>query len=285
MERYKTPGAFRAALEQRLKDRATETAVPLDRLRRRVVFERLLARLEHSNAGHWIVKGAMALEVRSPDRARRTKDLDLALRGEPDDLHALIADAVSSDPFEDYFMYEVFAPTRMATDDAGAPAWRFPVEVSLDDRRFDFVKLDVVQRIEEISETARMTFPSLVAFAGLPSVEVEVVEPRQHFAEKLHAFTRIYGDRPNTRVKDLPDMVLLIEGGLAPDAGLYSVVGYVFGTRNTQAVPEVLPDPPAGWEAPYESLASDMDIEAKDLNSAVEVVRAFWATTVAAGKE
>lgn len=42
--RYATPEAFRAALEDRLKNAQNET-VGLSRLRKRVVFERLLARL------------------------------------------------------------------------------------------------------------------------------------------------------------------------------------------------------------------------------------------------
>jgi hypothetical protein len=59
--------------------------------------------------------------------------------------------------------------------------------------------------------------PTLLDFAGLDDLLVEAVDRRQHFAEKLHALTRDYGDRPNTRVKDLPDLLTLIERGLEPD--------------------------------------------------------------------
>lgn len=284
MERYATPRAFREALEQRLRMSSEDTGVLIDRLRRRVVFERLLARLEHARPGLWIVKGAMALEVRDPDRSRRTRDLDLAVRERAADVEALIPAALSADPFDDYFVFVVPPPTPLAIDDAGDPAWRFRVQAALDERLFEAVSLDIVERSQEISLTNRMAFPSLVGFADLPAVEVEVIDPRQHFAEKIHAYTRTYGDRPNTRVKDLPDLVLLIEDGLAPDAELYGVAAHVFDARGLQSVPEVFPDPPSGWDERFTSIAESTDIRAKDLGSAVEFVRAFWAETVEAGK-
>ena len=42
---YKTPGAFRAALEARLQSRARETGIDLQRLRRQVAFDRFLGRM------------------------------------------------------------------------------------------------------------------------------------------------------------------------------------------------------------------------------------------------
>jgi hypothetical protein len=42
---YKTAGAFRMALEQHLNDRALRTATPVDRLRKEVALQRLLARM------------------------------------------------------------------------------------------------------------------------------------------------------------------------------------------------------------------------------------------------
>lgn len=42
---YKTPGAFRAALEARLQSRARETGIDLQRLRRQVAFDRFFGRM------------------------------------------------------------------------------------------------------------------------------------------------------------------------------------------------------------------------------------------------
>lgn len=70
---YRTPQALRMALEQRLLSRSNESGVGLDRLRRRVLFERIVARLESAEPGRWVLKGGMALEVRLQDDARLTK--------------------------------------------------------------------------------------------------------------------------------------------------------------------------------------------------------------------
>lgn len=76
---YATPQALRAALEQRLLMKSTATGVSLDRLRRRVVFERIVARLQVAEPGVWVLKGGMALEVRLGDAARLSKDIDVGL--------------------------------------------------------------------------------------------------------------------------------------------------------------------------------------------------------------
>ena len=78
---YASPAAFRAGLEARLLNQSREAGVDLGRLRRGVVFDRLLSRLARSGDGEWVLKGGMALEVRMGNRARATRDLDLALRG------------------------------------------------------------------------------------------------------------------------------------------------------------------------------------------------------------
>jgi hypothetical protein len=76
--KYQTAEAFRTALEQRLKNEAEESGVALMRLRKRVAFERFLARLAASESGGWVLKGAFALELRLGIRTRTTKDIDLA---------------------------------------------------------------------------------------------------------------------------------------------------------------------------------------------------------------
>jgi hypothetical protein len=285
MDRYATSEAFRAALEDRLKNRAAATGTALDRLRRRVVFERLLARLEVAMPSQWVVKGGMALEIRLSDRARRTRDIDLAVREDTADLHEQLVDALTADPFGDGFQFLVASPKTLSTDDAGRPGWRFGVDARLAGKGFERVTMDVVARPQEIAATVREVFPTLVDFAGLPPVSVEVIEPRQHFAEKLHAYTKDYGDRVNARSRDLPDMVLLIEDGLAPDARLFDIVEHVFDTRNTHPVPADLPDAPALWAGSYEELTRDLDVGPRTLDEAVRAVREFWATTVAVAKE
>jgi hypothetical protein len=76
---YATSGAFRNALEDRLRRMAEIEQVDLNRLRRQVSFDRLLARLFQSEAAPWALKGGYALELRLKT-ARATVDIDLALQ-------------------------------------------------------------------------------------------------------------------------------------------------------------------------------------------------------------
>ena len=53
---YATSGAFRTALEDRLRKIAETEQIDLNRLRRQVSFDRLLARLFQSEAAPWALK-------------------------------------------------------------------------------------------------------------------------------------------------------------------------------------------------------------------------------------
>jgi Nucleotidyl transferase AbiEii toxin, Type IV TA system len=280
-----TPGALRAALEARLQSQEATSVADPDRRRRRAVFERLLVRLQHAMPGQWVLKGGMALEVRLGQRARTTRDLDLALRQavrDGDEVRERVIEALAEDPEGDGFEFRI-GPTRaIDVDEAGRPGWRFLVDARLDGRTFAKVRLDVVARAEEISATDRVRLPSVLAFAGFPDHEVEAVDPAQHFAEKLHAFTRPYGERPNSRVKDLPDLVLLVQDGLAPSAELLAAVEHVFAARATHPVPTDLPDPPAEWAERYATLARDLDLGPATVEEAMALLRRFWDEALAA---
>lgn len=80
---YTNAAAFRQAIEARLNQRAREESIDINRLRRALVFDRILVRLESGAPGAWVVKGGMALEWQLKNRARGTRDLDLVMRGDP----------------------------------------------------------------------------------------------------------------------------------------------------------------------------------------------------------
>jgi hypothetical protein len=285
---YETPGALRAALEARLAGGETATVPGLERLRRRAVFERLLVRLDHAMPGQWVLKGGMALEVRLGDRARSTRDLDLAVRHAGEDAGTVrdhLIEALADDPEGDGFEFRVGPPKPVDLDEAGRAGWRFAVDARLDGRTFANVRLDVIGRTEEISTTDRVTLRSMLAFAGFPDHEIEAVDPAQHFAEKLHALTRPHGDRANSRVKDLPDLLLLMNHGLAPTAELLATVRHVFAVRSTHDLPERLPDPPTEWADRYVTLAGELDLEAGSVEAAMDRLRSFWAATLEAAPE
>jgi hypothetical protein len=63
---YASAGALRTALEARLLERAKRRDEDLQRLRRQVAFDRLLARLFGTETAvrGWVLKGGYALELR-----------------------------------------------------------------------------------------------------------------------------------------------------------------------------------------------------------------------------
>jgi Nucleotidyl transferase AbiEii toxin, Type IV TA system len=269
---------LRAALEDRLANRSRGTGIDLERLRRRAAFERLLVRLELGAPGRWIVKGGMALEVRLGDRARSTRDLDLALREAAADggaVRDLLIDCLLADPDSDGFEFRIGNSGEITDDDAGRPGWRYSVESRLAGRRFATVRLDVVARANEITSTQRVSLPGILDFAEIARHTVEVVDPLQHFAEKIHTLTRSYGDRPNSRVRDLADIVLLIEDGLHPTSELLRVVAHLFDERNMHPLPQEIADPPPFWRESYPTLVADLDLTANSFNEAVALVRQF----------
>ncbi|MET8713926.1 nucleotidyl transferase AbiEii/AbiGii toxin family protein [Streptomyces sp. NPDC004735] len=278
-DRYRDASALRRALEVRLKQQAADTGTDLARRRRLVVFDRVAARLSADPAVGWVLKGGAVMEFRLRGRARTTKDMDLAARPDSDPgldgpaVRELLIDVLAVDEDKDGFLFQVSPPIELKADTAGRGGWRFSVESRLAGRAFATVRIDVVARGEEIALTERLPLPNTLGFAGTPPRDIEAVDRRQHFAEKLHAFTRDYGDRPNTRVKDL---VLLIESGLVPDISVVDAVRHVFAVRATHEVPAVLPEPPPSWAQIYPELAEGLTDTPPRLDAALDLVREFW---------
>ena len=117
--RHATPAAFRTALEVRLLAHSKAASLTLDRLRKHVVCERLLARLLVAAPGRWVLKGGFALDLRLGTRARPTKDLDLA-RG--DAVEQATADLLAAQAVElgDYFVFAVERTGQISSRSSGS---------------------------------------------------------------------------------------------------------------------------------------------------------------------
>ena len=253
--RYGDAVSFRQALEQRFKDSASGDAARLSRMRKRVAFERLLARLATVAPERWLLKGGFAIDLRLPDTARATLDIDIEWRGEQDRLIDTLIDA-SALRTADFFAFSI---ERAATDDDRfAGSQRFRVESSLAGRLFEAFPLDV--GFERGTRRGERLVSDLLGFAGIEPVAVLVIAGESHVAEKLHAYSRTYGDRPSTRVKDLVDLILIAAAIELDAATLSAEITATFDRRATHAVPTALTPPPADWSAPYRSLATEVGI-------------------------
>ncbi len=279
MNGYRSKADFRRALEQRLQNAAGERGVDLGRLRRRAVFERMLVRLDTAAPGDWVLKGGMALELRLSDRARATRDLDLATRAKvttPGEAQELLATHLLDDPDGDGFGFRVRRAEAITPDQAGRPGWRAGIEARLAGREFATVRVDVVARSDELALTERLPLPGALAFAGVPTRDCEVVASDQHFAEKLHAYTRSYPGGENTRARDLADLVVLVEDELVSGPATVAAVRTVFDVRDGRPIPRTLPAPPESWREPFARLAAELALGARDLDAAARTVGTFW---------
>ncbi|MGE3445921.1 MAG: nucleotidyl transferase AbiEii/AbiGii toxin family protein [Acidimicrobiia bacterium] len=275
---YDSQRALRTALEHRLLQRSAETGVSLDRLRRRVVFERLVARLSSAEPGAWVVKGGMALEVRLRDDARLTKDLDLGLRDNEvtaEALHERLIDVLALDPANDRFVFAVGVPERMA-EGAQHVTWRARVEARLAGTSFGAIQLDIAPRPYELTDTEYVELPSLLDFAGIPASVVEIIDIHRHAAEKLHAMTRDFGDRENSRVRDLVDLMLMLEHEMLTPALLAARTTDVWAEREKCNPPLDLPAMPESWANRYGPLTEQLAIDTRSYQSAVTIVADLW---------
>lgn len=259
--RYETAEAFRTALEQRLKNEAQASGIALIRLRKRVAFERFLARLVTSESRGWVLKGAFALEMRLGLRTRTTKDIDL---GRADDEEAATEhlNAATDIDLGDFFGFEV---RRTPALDAatGFRAVRYTVRADLDGRRFEQFPVDVAFSEATPIQAEPLFGANSLEFADVAELQLPVVSLEQHVAEKLHAYTGAFGrdQRESTRVKDLVDLVLIGEMTELDAKRLSRALATTFEQRARQQPPnDALPSPPSSWARPYAVLAREVGI-------------------------
>jgi hypothetical protein len=257
--KYATAAAFRRALEQRIKDAADHNIGAIARTRKRVAFDRLLARLAAVAPSQWAVKGGFALDLRLADRARTTQDIDLAWSGHAAELIDTLIGASAHD-VGDYFGF-LIEKTSDPTDRLGG-THRFRVNASLAGRPFETFLLDVGTLDGALAPTDSVNTPNLLDFAGIVPVTVPLLPIAAHTAEKLHAFTRVYeGGRESTRPKDLVDLVLIAQSFELDARDLRLAIDHVFERQNTHPAPTALPAPPASWRLPFERLAASVGVE------------------------
>jgi len=281
--KYASAAAFRVALEDRLKWLAQEESLDLQRVRRQASFDRLLCRLFAKPESPWLLKGGYAMELRLKT-ARTTRDVDLALKQLP--MPTRDWDANASTVLEalrevgllelgDFFTF-VFGDAVQDLDAAPYGGARFPVDTRLAGRSFVKFHLDV-----STGDVLREPYESLsgrdwLGFAGVTSTTFRAVSPEEQFAEKLHAYTLPRVGRENTRVKDLVDLVLLIERTTMNAARLPKAIRETFQRRQTHEIPPALASPPASWSKPFAEMAVECGL-AFSLEGQFGVVARFFS--------
>lgn len=271
---YDSPHAFRVALERRLLERARRTGRPLDRLRKEVAHQRLLARLERAaSPGTWALKGGLALLARLGDRARATSDADANWRATRDELEATLDRAVLLD-LGDGFSFQI-GRARTLQGETAAGALRFPVLAMLAGREFERISLDVNLMPADRRPVTEVPLRDVLGFADVPAPTVPAIPVAQQLAEKLHAFTRSYGNG-SSRPRDLYDMLIIAEYLPIPASPIIvAACEATFMTRDTPWPPQI-PDPPNPWADRWAQFVRIYDIPWTTLPQAGQALRSFW---------
>jgi len=113
-----------------------------------------------------------------------------------------------------------------------------------------------------------------LGFAGIAPSKVPAVSREQQFAERLHAYSLPREGRLNSRVKDLVDLLLLVESGTLDPDRVGQCLEATFRRRDTHPLPSSLGAPPQAWAGPFEEMASKCGLS-QDLAAAFSRVAEF----------
>lgn len=274
---YASAGAFKMALEARIRARANRTGESIDRVRTLFVLDRLAVRLASEFGDQVLIKGGMAMHYRTQD-CRLTRDLDV--RAEPgiraDSLDRLRA--AGERDLGDFLRFAVQENARhpkIQGDGIPHEGRRYRVTPYLAGKIYaQVVGLDVA--IGDVFYGDPQTVPSsdFVAFAGLPPRPLALYPRETHVAEKLHAYTQPRAST-NQRVKDLPDLAILAKTERFEARRLRDALEQTYSSRGSHRLPTEVPDPPPAWSAPYEAMARAEKLPWTDLPAVLAAVRAF----------
>lgn len=273
MSRYATPGAFRAALTDKLRTLSQRTQWTLPQLRRQFAYDRLLERLYIMDPG-WVVKGAVALLARDIG-VRGSLDVDVYRAKAADAAEAELREATSRD-LGDWFRFEV-GPRRAVGDDSSAV--RLPVAAYIGQQEWERFHIDLVGadlrmrgKPDDVPPIAQVELP------GLQQNGYRAYPLADHVADKIAATFERYGQTqmPSTRYRDLVDLVAIARGA-SIDAVQQLQSLRSEAERRGVALPQRFDVPDrALWASGYSrAVAESVLADAGTLDEALAIVRPF----------
>ena len=276
--RYPSPESFKQALEQRLRATAKTGAngAQLARKRQLLVFDRFLARIVATLGNSATLKGGLVLELRL-EHARTTKDIDLRMTGSADGLLARLQEAARLD-LRDFMTFEVGPDEESPEIQNGGMRYiglRFRVECKIAGKVYGQpFGVDVAFGDPMCGEPEVVVTEDILAFAGVKPPTLRIYPLETHLAEKLHAYT-MPRPRPNSRVKDLPDIALLATVKAIDSRRLRLALDQTFTFRKTHKLPAKLPAPMPAWTAPYATMAREDQLPWPTLDEVTVAARVF----------
>lgn len=274
------PPGDKSHLERLLTNWSESAGITAGRLRR-VVGIAVIANMldgfpDEDGRPRIVFKGGAAIEMRYGLRARSTKDLDAAYRGDLDEAVSLIGEAVTAgwSGFTGR-LTEVEIIQKLNTQ-----LHQVRLKIKLAYRGKDFVTIPFEM---STAEATSLEDPEIFSVAislepvqldGL--VSVALLPLRYQIAQKLHACTELPSDDyPNDRARDLPDLLLIEELGIAENdlPSIRAACVEIFGARGIHHWPPRVQALP-GWDVIWGNLAENESLSIS-LNEAIVAVNLF----------
>ncbi len=278
------PAAERARMLARMKNVAKSVRGddPVRRLHLIVSMDRFLQRmLATTRWGDWILKGGYANQLRAPDEARFTEDVDLKLDSDISRAKAVIVAAAQYD-LDDHFVFEVAGDPRPLVGPPGG-GLRFVVVVRLWGSELVRFKIDVSSADAIVGKIERHKSDPIVERLGYKRALFPVYPVAQQFAEKLHAYTRPR-DVENTRAKDLADMLWLVGRYPFTSRAIVEACVATFGRRGEHPWPPKVSPPPTVWARQYTALRKEMHLSPATPLEAYQALLPFLGPVLASDR-
>jgi len=274
--KYKTPESFKTALEARIRKESAAKNIDVPTLRQKCIFDRFLARIQKQFGDAAVLKGGVALAL-LVERARLTRDVDLMLRGRPNDFLDTLQAACALD-LDDFMQFEAAPDPRHPTIEGEGIVYeglRFRIEAKLAGKIYGSrFGLDAGFGDRMLVPPEIRQGNDFFSFADLPPTIMRAYAREVHLAEKLHAYT-LPRPNENSRVKDLPDIVLLAMAGHIHAKTLRNTIEATFTFRSSHPIPNMLPAPPASWIRRYADLAAENALPWPTLDAVFERASSF----------
>ncbi len=228
-----------SSVRQRLTNRAKEKTIEFQRMLVLYALERLLYRLSVSPfADRFILKGASLFSLWFDEPHRRTRDLDLLGKDDPDPVRfvALFQDLCDLSVEDDGL---VFPPgsvqAKRIREENTFGGVRVTLVATLENARIA-LQVDIGFGDAAVPEPEMVDFPTILE--GFAAPHLLAYQKETAIAEKLHALVVL--ERSNSRMKDFFDLYLLAQEFPFEGERLAAAVRDAFARRGT-AIP-VLPD-------------------------------------------
>jgi predicted nucleotidyltransferase component of viral defense system len=229
-----------SSVKQRLVNQGKQRGMEFQRILVLYGMERLLYRLSVSPfADHFILKGASLFSLWLDEPHRRTRDVDLLGKDEPDTARfaAMFATLCQLQVPEDGLRFDAGTvkakPIREENEFGGI---RVTLVALLDQARIP-MQVDIGFGDATVPAPVKVAYPTLLTDFAAP--QLLAYQKETTIAEKLHALVIL--ERGNSRMKDFFDLYVLAQEFSFTMATLSAAVHDAFARRST-ALPITVPD-------------------------------------------